>query len=97
MALTAKQRIINRQADHNGRIENTEDQIRSVVASISQNLDRIIDALDNDVRLNSLGELQSRGPDLDRLIAIREEQIDTGTMLNSLVVSEILITEGMFE
>lgn len=64
-----EERLTRRRAD-------VEDQIRRLSVTIEEQMQGIRDKLDRDLHLNSLGELQGRGPELDRLVALREELID---------------------
>jgi hypothetical protein len=53
-----------------------EDSLRAKIASIRRTMDRVEAALDADLHLNSLGELQSEGPGFDRLCSERSKLIE---------------------
>lgn len=59
------------------RLQNVEEEIRRMSMDIAQTMERIQKALDGDLRLNELGELQSRGPRLDALLGQRQLLVDS--------------------
>lgn len=63
-------------------LEVTEQELRRVAHDVAATAKKVLTNLDagpDDLvyQLNSLGELQSSGPKMDRLIALREEHIRT--------------------
>ena len=55
----------------------TERELRSKAESMIRRMQGVLAALDDDRHLNSLGEVQGLGPDIDRLCALRAQQIET--------------------
>ncbi len=57
-------------------LASAEETVRSKAAEIKGCMDRVLRYLDEGYHLNSLGELQSRGPAFDVAVAIREARAD---------------------
>ena len=51
-----------------------DEQLITTAKDVATTMERLIARVDEGGRLNSLGELQGRGPELDRLCATREAQ-----------------------
>lgn len=52
--------------------QDATDTVRSTALSIAQDMERVVRHLDEGYHVNSLGEVQGRGLDLDRACALRE-------------------------
>lgn len=55
------------------RKSDLEDQIRSVAATITSRIASTLTRLDGDFHVNDSGEIQSAGPEFDRLCALRQQ------------------------
>lgn len=58
------------------RIRSTEEDLRRKLVELRQTADRIERGLDEGLRLNDLGEIQRTGPEIDRLLALRQSYYD---------------------
>lgn len=58
-------------------VDSTVEDMRRTAASIHSDLDRMVRNLDGGFSINSLGVIQSTGPDLDRLAALLTERTKT--------------------
>lgn len=69
---------MNRTTEHLDReIERVEEAIVRNVANLRRTLDRIDQNVEDGNRLNDLGEIRWDGPEIDRLIALRQSLYDT--------------------
>lgn len=60
--------------DAQRQLLSTDKDLRSRAEALIRQMQRLIEHLDDGSGVNSLGEVQSRGLDIDRLCALREER-----------------------
>ncbi len=62
--------------------DRVEEQLVDRATSIIRDMERLLTALENDQHINGLGELQSRGSELDRLCGMREQIVELQNSAN---------------
>lgn len=70
--MTTDERLDAFTSELNRERDRIDDAIRDQISTIRSTLDRVERYMDEGSSLNELGELQSRGTELDRLIATRQ-------------------------
>lgn len=68
--------------------ERVEEQLVGVAKNIIDKMERLLRDLDSGMHINGLGELQSRGSEVDRLCGIREQIVQHQNVANYLVAKE---------
>ena len=68
--------VINQNRDR------VEERLVSTATAIARDMERLLTALENDQHINGLGELQSRGSELDRLCGMREQIVELQNSAN---------------
>ncbi len=59
-----------------------EERLVEVANDITNTMERLLSALEEDQHINGLGELQSRGSELDRLCGMREQIVELQNSAN---------------
>lgn len=78
-------------------LDAVDGQLYQAARGISDTATRVVGAVETGSHLNSLGELQSRGADFDRLIAVRAERIGALKILLAVLQGGTMTDEKILD